>query len=682
MGSGEQKRKGVVRAPFTANVIQRFMGGSYGALVNKEYIAEYKNWVFACVQARAEEVGNIQLKLLKNGEQISDHPVLDLINSVNPSMTKNDLFEFTQAYKDLDGNAFWYLARDGADGQGNIQAIYILKPDRVRIVISKQNPLNVEGYLYTQPDGQVIPFTPNQILHHKNFDPRAAHPFPHKGMGIVEAASFAIETDNEARKWNLNFFKNGARPDGLLITDGDAPVDQDEYKRIKEEWDEEHRGSDNAFKVSVLSGGLKYQELTRNQKDMDFLGQRTFSRDEILALFRTPKSIIGITDDVNRANADTSVYIFALRTVKPLMQKIVNTLNEFLLPEFGDDLRFEFVSPVPEDRQALMLEYQAGHNKWLSTNDIRRKESLPETENGEELRTVGLSEVIDQTPKPEKQKKIKVPVVKAKKGGIEKIVDKYVKNLPPSKREANIHRKSLDATKKEEYIADWVKRMSSIKPLKNKLNDFFATQEKEVQANLREEMKGLTPKEFKYKAVSDILFDAEKSLSTGISLITPFIQNWLNESGKTGNNAAGGDGFKDDTKPVKDFIDKRAKFFSESINGTTREELLQTITEAKDKGESLDEISKRIAEIYNKAQDIRTDIIARTEVSAASNFGAIEGYKQAGVTEHQWVVVNPEDDDCLMNDGEIVKIGDAFPSGDGEPPIHPNCQCTTVPIFD
>ncbi|WP_311916576.1 phage portal protein, partial [Acinetobacter baumannii] len=78
----------------------------------------------------------------------------------------------------------------------------------------------IQGYLFTEPDGQVIPSAPDQILHHKNFYPKAAHPFPHKGMGIVEAAAFAIDTDNEARKWNLNFFKNAARPDGILITDG------------------------------------------------------------------------------------------------------------------------------------------------------------------------------------------------------------------------------------------------------------------------------------------------------------------------------------------------------------------------------------------------------------------------------------------------------------------------------
>jgi len=690
--SGNEK-KGMVRAPFTS-VTQRFGFGGGGPLSNKDYLAEYRNWVFACVSARSEEVGNIELKLMKNGEQIFESPVLDLINRVNPSMTKHQLFEYTQSFKDLDGNAYWYLARD-KEGKGEIKEIYILKPDKVRIVIDKVNPLKVEGYLFTQPDGQVIPFGPNEILHHKNFDPRGPFPFPSKGMGIVEAAAFAIDSDNAARNWNLNFFKNGARPDGILLTDGESAMDSEEYKRLSEEWQEEHQGEANSHKISILSGGMKYQELTRNQKDMDFLAQRTFSRDEILAIFRTPKSIIGITDDVNRANADASVYVFALRTIKPLMQKMVDTLNEFLLPEFGEGLRFEFVSPVTEDRVERMAEYTAGYNVWLSRNDIRRKEGLPVTDEGEKLYIPFNFVENDSSPVPEKVKSAKKPTLKKLKvksvnelivdeksaTPASKAVDEFMSKLPLSKRQQNKDRKGLDEKTQAAYIESWKKKMENTAPLKRKVNDFFATQEKEVQKNLKEEMKGLEAKEFKYKAVSDILFNEKNALATSIELITPFIKQYIRESGVAGNEAANGDGFDMDQRAIKSFIEKRSQYFAETINNTTREDLLKTIQQGIDSQEDLDQISKRVADIYEKAQDFRTDMIARTEVAASANFGATQGYLQADVTDHQWIVVFPDDEDCLENDGVITAIGDAFPNGDTEPPVHPNCQCTTIPIF-
>lgn len=688
---GRQERKGMQRAPFTSNVIQRFGTTSYGPLSQKDYIGEYKNWVYACVKARAEEVGNIKLILRdkKTGEEIKEHEILTLLNSVNKGMTKNDLFEFTQAFKDLDGNAFWYLARDGKDGKGKIQAIYLLKPDKVRIVIDKTNPLLVQGYLYTQPDGQVIPFKPEEILHHKDFDPRAAHPFPHRGMGIVEAAAFAIDTDNSARDWNLNFFKNSARPDGILITDGEAVMDQDEYQRLSEEWNEQHAGSGNAHKISVMSGGLKYIELTRNQKDMDFVNQRQFSRDEILALFRTPKSIIGITDDVNRSNAETSVYIFALRTVKPLMQKMVNTLNENLVPEFdpSESVILDFVSPVTEDREQILNEYNLGYGKWLSVNDIRRREGLPEIKEGDKIYLSNQlnPELYIEAPKPEQIKTAK-PVKKGKvnlkiekKTLGEEVLEKYIAKLPKSKREQNNARKGL--ANKEAYIEAYMKRVNNYGQLKKQLREYFAKQEKEVQKNLREEMKGLEAKEYKLKGLEDVIFDSQKAVSTGISLITPFIEEYLKQGGDAAANEVD-ISFDMNDKKVQEFIPKRAQYFAETINDSTREELLSSIQQGIDAGESLNELSTRIANIYGKAKDYRTDMIARTETAAASNFGSIEAYKQAGVESHQWIVVDPQDDDCLENDGEIVKIGDSFPNGDTEPPVHPNCQCTTIPIFD
>ncbi len=675
------------RQPFTSSMFSRYGTGNGSALTQKDYLSEYKNWVFPCVQARSEEVGNIELKLYKgdklNNKEILNHPLLDLLNRVNDYTTKFQLFSATQAFKDLHGNSFWYLARAGKDGKGDIQEIYLMRPDKVRIVISKENPLQVLRYEYTQPDGKIIPFTPEEILHHKEFSPTANHPFPHLGMGIVQAAAYAIDTDNEARTWNLNFFRNSARPDGILYTDGEGALDADSTKRMKEEWNEEHGGSERAHKTAVLSGGLKWQEITRSQKDMDFIQQKIQSRDEILALFRTPKSIVGITDDVNRANADASVYIFALRTVKPLMQKLVDTLNEFLVPEYGDDLFLSFKSPVPDDRAEIVDEYTKGYGVWLTRNEIRAKEGLLPTENGDQFLESNLLTVVDEAKPAKKQlkkivKKSEPEKPEEEKSEAEKLVEKFTAKLPKSDK------KTLSVDAKSAYIQSWIKRTDDhSNAFKRKMIDYFTKQEAEVQSNLRDEMKGLEAKEYKLKAVSDIIFDQDKAVKAGINLITPFIRQYIKDSGEAGNTAANGEGFSMATETISKFITDRSKFFAENINDTTADQLLASIQDGVNASETLEEISARIAGIYDQAKNYRTDMIARTEVSASSNFGAIEGYKQAGVEKHQWAVVDPQDEDCKEDEGAIVKIGDAFPSGAIQPPDpHPNCMCTTLPVFD
>lgn len=670
-------KKKELRQPFVSTITER-LTGVYSA--NNTFLSEYRNWVYACVNARAEDVASIQLKLMKGDEEVFEHPILDLINRVNPLMTKEDLFNATQSFKDLDGNAYWYLVRDGEKEDSEIKEIYMLRPDKMRIVVDKTNPLQIFGYIYKIDARSEIPFKPSEILHFKNFNPTGNHPFPHKGMGIVEASLWAINSDNEARQWNFNFFKKSARPDGILYQDGDGVSSPEEHKRLQEEWAETYQGSENSHKVAILSGGLKWQEIQRSQKDMDFINQRTFSRDEILALFRVPKSIIGITDDVNRANAEAAIYVFALRTIKPLMQKMVDTLNEFLIPSFGDsDLYFTFVSPVPSDRVALTNEYSLGIDRWISRNEIRANEGLPPTENGDSLFGTFSSVPID-TVLPEKVKSAK-PVKKTnkKKSLVEKSIDSFISRLPEKKE---IIERTISEDVKTKYISTW-KEMIEVNAggLKKKLVKYFNAQEKEVISNLSSEFKGLEAKEFKLKALSDVLFDEDDAVSAGISLITPFIKDYIKQSGEQASALVGID-FDSTTVALEKFIKARAKYFAETINQTTADDILNTLKDGTDNGETLQELSQRIADVYDKAVDYRTDVIARTEVSASANEASKQAYEQAGVKEWQWVVVNPQDEDCKINDGQIVKIGEEFNDGSVQPPDpHPNCECATIPVF-
>ena len=668
-----------IRQPFSNGITSMFssIGDVFGG--KRDYVAEYKNWVYSCVTARSQDVAEIGLRLFKGDQEIHEHPVLDLINKVNPYMTKHDLFNATQTYKDLDGNCYWFLAReDRADGKGEVKEIYILRPDRVQIITDKENPLLIKGYAYKQSNSAPIVFEPTEIIHHKNFNPNGNHPLPSKGMGVVEAAYSSVFTDGQMRVYNAAFFKNSARPDGMLIPSGDSAMSPEEYTRLKEEWNEEHQGSENASKIAILQGGLKWQDISRSQNDMQFIDQKRFNRDEIMAIFRVPKTLVGITEDVNRANADAAIYVFSLKTIKPLMQAIVDTLNEFLLPNFGDDrLRFEFKSPVPDDRDALRADFTAGIDKWFSRNEIRGLLGLTPTANGDQF--IGtLNQIpVDNTikPKPSKAKKeIEIP---EKKSVVDNIVDRFTAKLPKTKGV-----KLIEGLAKSNYIEIWKNHLAiSEAPFKKKLVAYFEKQEKEVMKNIKNEFKGLEAKEFKFKGVSDLLFDEDEAVSTGISLITPFIKEYIKKSGEQGTVLAGGNTFDLETPKIEKFIPARAKYFAESITKTTSDKLVASIQEGIDNGEDLDAISERVASIYDIAKGSRTDMIARTEVAASSNFGSTEAYLQAGVEKHQWIVVDPEDEDCLVNDGDIAKIGEPFNDGSTEAPIHPNCQCTTLPVF-
>ena len=667
----------------------QLLGGRYGiqSRVQLKGLEEYKNWVNACVKVRANAVANIDLDLYdKDDVEVETHPILDLLDRVNPYMTKKDLLKATQSFLDLNGNAFWYLARDN-NGKGDIKEIYILRPDKVSLVIDTTNPLVVGGYVFRQDGGRKIALDTNEVIHFKNFNPMGEHPFPHLGMSVVEASAWAIDTDNEIRKWNLNFFKNSATPNGILEVGKDGAVGTEEYKRLREQWDKEHKGSAQAHKVAILSGGVTWKETSTNQSEMQFADQKVLNRDEILAIFQVPKTILGLTDNVNRATADASIYVFNLFTVKELMQNIVDTLNEFLLPDFDEQgtLYFDFDSPVKEDRTEVLAEYTAGINNWLTRNEIRAREGLPPTTDGDTIMG-GVNLVpIDTLPAPKKSKSEKPKVKAIAKKDItpktiaEKAVEDFVGKLPATK----VY-KRIEGEVRDNYIKLWKANLASSRAqLKKKLEVYFTKQEKEVQRNLRNELKGLEAKEFKYKAVSDIVFDEDEAIKAGVSLMTPYLEDYLKRSADSASQLAGGDAFDINSASAQNFIKARAKLFAEQITETTAQGIVDTVQSGLDEGLTLDEISTNISQFYDGAKGYRTDMIARTEASASANEGAKLAYQDAGVSQWEWIVVDPLDEDCKGNEGDIVDIGSAFKDGSIQPPDpHPNCECGTLPVFD
>lgn len=74
--------------------------------------------------------------------------------------------------------------------------------------------------------------------------------------------------------------------------------------------------------------------------------------------------------------------------------------------------------------------------------------------------------------------------------------------------------------------------------------------------------------------------------------------------------------------------------------------------------------------------------IAQTEMSRAVSIATRDAYETAGVEQVEWLVAEGCDE-CQENaDASPIGIGDTFPSGDSEPPAHPNCMCALAAYYD
>lgn len=116
-----------------------------------------------------------------------------------------------------------------------------------------------------------------------------------------------------------------------------------------------------------------------------------------------------------------------------------------------------------------------------------------------------------------------------------------------------------------------------------------------------------------------------------------------------------------------------------AITDTTRDELRRIIKSAFEKNTNKEDLIAMVqdAGIFS---DARAEMIARTEVVRAQTQGNFEIWKKSGlVAEVRWQVA---DDNvcpiCEENDGVVRKIGEAFPSGDVMPQVHPRCACILI----
>lgn len=374
--------------------------------VSGRLIKSYNGWVYANVSVLAEEVSKMEFELyktvMKDGEmemeQIDSHPLLDLLDRFNPFTTTSQAMYLTEAHLELTGDSFYLLEGQGA----NISNMFILQPDRMEVVPGDDNDqysITAYKYKYLDPNGEEreITYEPEQIIQIKT--PNPANPY--RGKSVVEASAVDIDTDNLAQEMMKMFFKNGAVPSVVLTSD--QRITASDIQRLQVDIRRTVSGVRNAFKALILGNGLKPVTLSQSSKEMQFLEIEMAMRDKIMAMFKNTKASLGIVEDVNRANAEATLLSWKQSVVKPKMQRIVDTLNEFLVPRYGENLILTFCDPVPEDRKAKVDEaIQLKNSDIINQNEARTIAGFDEVEGGDEFGRDRAEQIANQT-KPDKE---------------------------------------------------------------------------------------------------------------------------------------------------------------------------------------------------------------------------------------------------------------------------------------
>ncbi len=333
-------------------------------------------WCFAANTAIVDSCSAVPIKLYrkkKDGdrEEIKDHELLDLLNSPNNVHTGEQLKQLHFTYMNFTGESYIHMMQAGSEyipHKGKLpDALQIFPAHLVQFKLGKT--YTTSTIRYGQENYPLMSFI-------RDINPDPSNPY--FGRSIIAASAPTIDTENQMKEWNRRLFANNARPS--LIFSTNEQLQDESYERWKQQFSDEHTGTENAYKPILIEGGTATPYML-NQQDLDFLESRKFSMTEILAMWRVNPYILGSVEDVNLATARAARIQHAEMNTEPRMRQFVRQLNATLVSVYDPTLELDYENPIPEDIEAKLAAAEAGVDRWWTKDEVRDMygaEALPD----------------------------------------------------------------------------------------------------------------------------------------------------------------------------------------------------------------------------------------------------------------------------------------------------------------
>lgn len=237
-------------------------------------------------------------------------------------------------------------------------------------------------YEYQLPDGVVVRLGRWRVWHVRGWGTDAW-----QGANRLALAGSSIELALAESEFGGRFFGNDSRPGGVLKHPN--KLTETAAKRLKESWEQAHRGLDRAHRVAILEEGVEWQAIGIEPERAQFLESRAFQQTEICGIFRVPPHMVGIVDKSTSwgTGIGQQTQGFVTYCLGPYLRRIGQSASRDLLtlPEqreyFAEHLSDALVINDLAQRNAS---WTAGRNGgWLSVNEIREAENRNPVDGGD-----------------------------------------------------------------------------------------------------------------------------------------------------------------------------------------------------------------------------------------------------------------------------------------------------------
>lgn len=651
-----------------------FGGGFFGFTVlgsTKKQLMAYQGWVYNAVEVIKRRYISVPFELVvKRGgdeETIEEHVFLDLWKQPNPNMTGRDLKQIISLHMDLTGKFFGLIVENSL---GRPAEIWPLPPQNF-LGLNLDGQGAIATFEFSDEGGQKRVFSRDEIIYLWYPHPLS---FLH-GASPIQAQAHAYDIDLAVRVYQRSFFQNSARPDMVLQTE--QKLFPEDAERLLTRWKQKHQGAERAFEPAILDQGLTAQPLTVSAKDFEFMALAGWTKDNLLAAYNVPEGKLGLVKDVNKANSLGIDITFNSECILPRFDLFDDKFTASVMIRYDSSLELRHKNPVPRDiefeHKRDMEEMDRGA---LTINEHRKTRGYDPLEGGDVGR-IPMSQIpiTEDIFTPEGEAGAEELAADAL-GFTAKDYRKAWGHLPEAEQKRRRRRwlGLAAATAREER--KW----------KPKLRKFFKAQESRVLERLR----GMERSKAATKDMLDMIWYAHEENEALGGAVKPLYQSTVTRAGAASlAEMEVAVAFDLQHPAVQRYLEGKLLKIRR-INETTRERIRAELTAGNALGETIEELSERVAGIYQQARSYRTQRIARTEVIGAHNKGALEGYRQSGVVQQKEWLAGPEARDTHADaDGQVVGLDEKFVVGDcttdtpgnsGCPEEDINCRCAIAPV--
>jgi phage portal protein BeeE len=651
--------------------------------LNKPYAQS--PWIMRAVKSVSEPIAGVPLVFTIGETEYTDKTLAEFWKSPVIGLDSwSDCVDAWVGWLKLKGEAF-IIADDTfflkVPGSEPTSKLILARPDCMK-------ELCVGGVLvgweWTDGNGTRHRLLPEQVYQSKLWNPYNAY----RGLGELEAAQVAAETDYLAGKYEGRLAANSGDQGMTVTTDGGQPSQEQIDQITTQLRRKRERLLRGEFTDLFLAGGLKVQSPEVRGADVAFQSSRVTKRHEIAVAFGVPPSLFDVKASYSFGK-DSDYRALIVNTCIPTAQRLCRVISKIASQQTGKQLEaycdFDEHPVMQEVRRERITSAQALWAMGVPLKDASDylDMDLPRVA-GDDVGYLPFSVQPVGEPMDETDFAETTPVEEMKHAI--RALRAAAKPQPLACGCAgDIEHKAADPT--------WRKKMQqrrgALKAFESKFNRALMDARKETLAKLDSlEAKGIHNKAVAADFVFDLAAFASDMMrgmrAVAIGAITDAGQNAWTEIGKT-------DPFIAPPNAVSEFLKKRENKLS-NVPSDIFDKIRDAIQEGLDGGESRDSIAARVRAEFNEISTGRSKVIAQTETAAAFGFGELEGYRAGGVRRRQWLTsllpsVRPSHQEAegqTVGIDEPFRVGDAllmYP-GDEDGPAEEviNCHCTTVAI--